>query len=122
MTRNLAAHQVYIDQPVGTGFSQGKPNITNEFELAYVFSAPNHVYLLIFLLIVTNSVDSPENVGTKSSFSHIGRCIADLFLLVPVFSTFTEFQNKKLWIAGDSYAGSRSFYFSLARLYNDPFR
>ncbi|KIM92983.1 hypothetical protein OIDMADRAFT_46481 [Oidiodendron maius Zn] len=34
---NNLTNMVWVDQPVGTGFSQGKPNISNDFELAEEF-------------------------------------------------------------------------------------
>ena len=31
---NNISHMLYVEQPVGTGFSQGEPSITNDDELA----------------------------------------------------------------------------------------
>ncbi|KAG6873608.1 hypothetical protein C0995_013981 [Termitomyces sp. Mi166 len=57
---------LWVEQPVGTGFSQGKPNITNEDDLA------------------------AQLVGFLQQFLEV----------------FSELKNKKLYLSGESYAGT----------------
>ncbi|KAI0051492.1 alpha/beta-hydrolase [Auriscalpium vulgare] len=59
------AHVLWIEQPVGTGYSQGTPNIQNEEDL------------------------SAQLVGFLQQFLDV----------------FSDLQNKKFWLAGESYAG-----------------
>ena len=71
---------LYIEQPVGTGFTQGTPNIGNEDDLAEQFVGFLQQFLKVF----------PELKGKKTYLTGESVCLGPPFLRVICTNTNTS--------------------------------
>lgn len=78
-------YQLWVEQPVGTGFSIGTPTISNESELADQF----YGFLCVKLVAIVGLFLTEYLSYNRENF----------------YATFPELVSKKLFITGESYAG-----------------
>jgi len=88
-------HVLWIDQPVGTGFSQGEPNIHNETELAAQFVGFMQQFLAIF-----SELNGKNFYLTGESYAGLYLpYIADYMFLHP---TLLDLKIQGLWLGSPS--------------------